>query len=127
MGEKVDISSLIRAYDSFSNALQFAKEIETKYSDEIFYAKEGARASVIQHLEYTYELSWKIMKRFLRIDIGSEVDTLSRKELFRMIGEKQLIDDFESWNEFNTAKTELHIQIFMDIMKNLQKKSMKSP
>ncbi|GAA5819440.1 MAG: nucleotidyltransferase substrate binding protein [Methanobrevibacter sp. CfCl-M3] len=119
MGEKVDISSLIRAYDSFSNALQFAKEIETKYSDEIFYAKEGARASVIQHFEYTYELSWKMMKRFLEIDIGDQADALSRKGLFRMIGEKQLISEFEPWNEFNNARNKTSHTYNEDVAKEV--------
>jgi len=104
MEGKLDISSLIQVYNSFSNSLDFAETIESQYSDEIFYGKESARASVIQHFEYTYELSWKIMKRFLEIDIGNQADALSRKGLFRMIGEKQLISEFEPWNEFNNAR-----------------------
>ena len=86
MEEKLDISSLIKAYDSFTNVLKYAEQIESNKINNIFYAEEAARAAVIQHFEYTYELSWKMMKRFIELDEGRE-DSLTRKGLFRRAGE----------------------------------------
>jgi len=39
------------------------------------------------------------MKRFIEMDIGSEADILTRKDLFRLSTEKRLIDDFNQWVE----------------------------
>ena len=103
MGEKLDITSLEKASDSFTNVLKYAKEIESNKKNNIFYAEEAARAAVIQHFEYTYELSWKMMKRFIEIDDGRE-DSLTRKGLFRRAGEIGLIDDFYKWVEFHNAR-----------------------
>jgi nucleotidyltransferase substrate binding protein (TIGR01987 family) len=103
MSEKLDISPLIRAHDSFVKALYFAEELESKYSDDILYATEGGRAAVIQHFEYTYELSWKMMKRFIEMEDKNE-DFLTKKDLFRIAGEKGLIDDFHKWVEFHKAR-----------------------
>ena len=103
MVEKLDISSLIKAYDSFTNVLKYAEEIQANQENNIFYAEEAARAAVIQHFEYTYELSWKMMKRFIEIDEGRE-DSLTRKGLFRRAGEIGIIDDFSKWIEFHDAR-----------------------
>ena len=103
MVEKLDISSLIKAYDSFTNVLNYAEEIESNKQNNIFYAEEAARAAVIQHFEYTYEISWKMMKRFIEIDEG-RADSLTRKGLFRRAGEIGLIDDFHKWVEFHDAR-----------------------
>ena len=103
MEEKLDISSLIKAYDSFTNVLKYAEQIESNKINNIFYAEEAARAAVIQHFEYTYELSWKMMKRFIELDEGRE-DSLTRKGLFRRAGEIGIIDDFHKWIEFHNAR-----------------------
>ena len=103
MGEKLDISSLIKAYNSLENALKYAEGIESNRGNNVFYAEEAARATVIQHFEYTYELSWKMMKRFIEIDEGQS-DSLTRKGLFRHAGEIGLIDDFHKWVEFHDAR-----------------------
>lgn len=103
MGEKLDIRSLIKAYDSFTKVLKYAEEIELNKDNNISYAEEAARAAVIQHFEYTYELSWKMMERFIKIDEGRE-DSLTRKGLFRRAGEIGLIDDFHKWIEFHEAR-----------------------
>jgi len=66
---------------------------------------EYIRDSVIQRFEYTYELSWKMLKRILIEAEGREsIEPLNRKDLFRVAGEKQIIDDVESWFEFHKAR-----------------------
>ncbi|MDR2873506.1 MAG: nucleotidyltransferase substrate binding protein [Methanobrevibacter sp.] len=62
------MSSLIKAIESLSNAIITSETVESDYSTEIFYLLETVRASVILHVEYTYELSWKMMKKFIEID-----------------------------------------------------------
>ena len=105
MENKLDISALKKASETFCSALAFANRVESKSPDEYeFYEFESARASLIQHFEICYELCWKMMKRFIEMDIGAQADILTRKDLFRMAAEKQLIVDFDHWIEFHSAR-----------------------
>jgi nucleotidyltransferase substrate binding protein (TIGR01987 family) len=105
MENKLDISALKKAAQAFENALVFAGKVEAKPSNEReFYEFETASAAVIQHFEFSYELCWKTMKRFIEMDIGSEADILTRKDIFRISAEKRLINDFDRWVEFQRAR-----------------------
>ena len=105
MENKLDISALKKAAKSFDYALAFALRVEEKAPETSeFYEKEVARASVIQHFEFTYELCWKIMKRYIEIEIGSKANGLIHKELFRLSAESRLITSFDQWVEFHKAR-----------------------
>ncbi len=60
---------------------------------------EELRDACIQRFEYTFELSWKLLKKALEVEIENqdEVDSLSKRGLFRTGGERQLIDNVENW------------------------------
>lgn len=63
------------------------------------------RSGIIQNFEVTYELSWKFMKKYLEINLGSEyVDGIPRKELFRIAAEHHLIKDVEAWFDYHKAR-----------------------
>jgi len=87
---KLDFSALKRALNSLEKAIDRAQK---KTSDE------ELRDAVIQRFEYTYELSWKMLKRQLEKEAPtpSAIDTLSFKELFREAGEKGIISNVEKW------------------------------
>ena len=106
MENKLDISSLRKAAVAFDNALAFARKVEEKPADaHEFYEMEIAQSAVIKHFEFTYELCWKMMKRYIEMDSGSEeADVLTRKDLFRLSGEKRLITDFHQWVKFHEAR-----------------------
>jgi len=103
MAKKLDINSLIKAYASFSNALKTADVCESKYLEEIFYLEEFVRAAIIHHFEYTYELSWKMMKKYIEIEEG-KLESFSNKSLLGKAEELGLIDDFHKWREFHVAR-----------------------
>ena len=104
MENKLDISALKKATQAFDNALAFARKVEAKPADALeFYEAEFARAAVIQHFEFTYELCWKIMKRYLK-ELSLEADVLTHKDLFRLSAEKRLITDFHRWVKFHEAR-----------------------
>jgi nucleotidyltransferase substrate binding protein (TIGR01987 family) len=60
---------------------------------------EELRDACIQRFEYSFELSWKMLKRQLEKEDGSspEIDAYSKKNLFRVGGEKGLISNVENW------------------------------
>jgi len=82
--EKIDISKVIKASDVFE---RFRKNLIT----------DQDKAGAVQAFEFSYELSWKMMKRVLEsrgLPVGSPKDT------FRKAVHENLIDDPETWFEF---------------------------
>ncbi|MCY3951862.1 MAG: HI0074 family nucleotidyltransferase substrate-binding subunit [bacterium] len=65
------------------------------------------RAGAIKHFEIAYELSWKMMQRWLNTNVGPEAaDPLTRHGLFRLSCEKRLISDVGAWIGHNKARNQ---------------------
>lgn len=66
---------------------------------------EIIKSGIIQNFEISYEIAWKLMKKWLEENIGREtVDGISRKELFRIAAQSKLIEDVEKWFIFHEAR-----------------------
>jgi nucleotidyltransferase substrate binding protein (TIGR01987 family) len=61
------------------------------------------RDSIVKRFEYTYELSWKFMRRHL-IWAALEPEPETRRDLFRAAARAGLIDDPEAWFAFHEAR-----------------------
>ena len=90
----LDLRSLKQAVE----ALKIAFEIyDHNLLEESMPEKIVLRDGVIQRFEFTFELSWKMMKRYLE-EFGLEkVDGLNNRDLFRVGFEQGLLDDPEAW------------------------------
>ena len=102
---KLDLSALKKALISLEQSLEVLSRYSAKTSEEAL--RTTLRAGVIQHFEFSYELCWKFMKRWLQANLGrSEVEGVSRRELFRMAAEYRLIDDVDLWMSFHAARNQ---------------------
>ena len=101
----LDLSSLRKAVASLERALRVAASPGPGAPDAD--RAEVIRAGVIQNFEFTYELCWKFMRRWLEINVGGpNIDGATRKELFRMAAENKLISDVERWFQYHSARND---------------------
>ncbi len=67
---------------------------------------EELRDACIQRFEYTFELSWKMLKRQLELDLpdAQGVDALSFRDLIRIGAERSLVQDADAWMLFRDKR-----------------------
>lgn len=63
---------------------------------------EFIRDSVIQRFEYSFELSWKTLRRYFLSN--QNLDETNIKNLLREAGRHKLIDSVEDWFEYHRAR-----------------------
>ena len=71
--------------------------------------REQLRNSVIQCFEFTYELSWKMLKRYLEETEASpaDLDLGTLQSLIRLGNERGLLrSDWRLWKTFRQARTD---------------------
>ncbi len=90
MTDALDLSSLRDALASLRRALVRWQPDRTD---------EEIRDACIQRFEYCFELSWKMLKRRLELDVpdATGVDAMSYRELIRSGAERGLIADAAAW------------------------------
>lgn len=101
----LDLASLRKGVGSLERAIKVASsQIRGKVGSD---QEEVIRAGVIQNFEFTYELCWKFMKRWLELNAGGPgIDGATRKELFRLAAESRLITHAGRWFKYHAARNE---------------------
>ena len=99
----MDLTKLRRAIESLESALRCSQMPNLAAMDEDL--PQVIRAAVIQHFEFTFELSWKMLERFLSEKLGSgTVKHMSNKMLFRVAAERLLLDEPQRWFTYLDAR-----------------------
>lgn len=104
----LDLTAFKKATQSLKESIEVTERIQSiqklSMGDPLF---KTLRAGVIQNFEFTYELSWKFIKRWLAINLGkTAVEGLSRRALYRLAFEYQLIGSVDEWMLFHQARNE---------------------
>ena len=110
-----DLTHLEKAIVSFA-------QLYPRVTDEQFMSQQddiirlGLQAGLIQNFEFTYDLSWKAMKRWLENNISpNAADGVARRELFRMAAENLLIEDVDEWMIYHAARNDSSHRYGMEI------------
>lgn len=100
VNEKLNLSAMIKALEQLEQSLAY-------YYSEMVQKDPGLvrqlRAAAIQAFEFSYELSWKMIKRYLQMTEPNpnEIETLSFPDLIRTACERGLLQsDVVIWKEF---------------------------
>ncbi|MGI6784712.1 MAG: nucleotidyltransferase substrate binding protein [Aminivibrio sp.] len=98
------LESLANAVSNLENAIsKCGDEAALSGLDEV--TKNIIKAGIIQYFEFTYELCWKFMKRWIELNVSPEITGgVSRRELFRLAAENLLILDVEQWMRYHHAR-----------------------
>ena len=101
------------------NAITSLEQLQARVADQQFMAaqdqvvRQGLQAGLIQNLEFTYELCWKSIRRWLETNVSPEVaDGVTRRELFRLAAENLLIDDVDEWMRYHAARNDTSHQYY---------------
>lgn len=101
----LDFSSFGNAIAQLEKSLSYANSAMAQEDDGLF---EQLRNSVIQCFEFTYELSHKMLRRYLEETAANpeEIDLSTFPTLIRTGNEKGLLrSDWLRWKEYRQART----------------------
>lgn len=102
----LDISPLGNAIDQLEKSLVYVNSPMAKADPGL---REQQRNSVIRCFEFTYELSWKMLKRFLEATEPNpaEIDVGTFQSLIRLGNERALLrSDWHRWKTYRQARTD---------------------
>ena len=94
----IDISALENAVSQLQQGLELSENMPDN---------ELMRDGVIQRFEYTYELTWKMLKRYLEDTEASResVDSMSFQEIIRTSSERGLVmHGWDVWASYRKAR-----------------------
>jgi len=106
MQKPLDYTPLANAIGQLEKSLAYAHSAAALADSGL---REQLRNSVIQCFEFTYELSWKMLKRYLEATEASpaELDLATFQSLIRLGNERDLLkSDWNAWKTYRQARTD---------------------
>ncbi|MBV8802738.1 MAG: nucleotidyltransferase substrate binding protein [Gammaproteobacteria bacterium] len=99
----LNLASLKKTISCLNEAIEFSHSDMAKQNEKIF---EQFRNSVIQCFEFTYELSWKMLKRRLELDspTPAAIDELSFNDMIREAAVRGYINEPVQWIKYRKER-----------------------
>jgi len=101
----LDLTTFEKAID------QLQQSVEVAFDDNYMHSQSETirniiMAGVIQHFEIVYELSWKFMQRWLKINFNPEQAEFprTRKDLFRLAAKVGILENPLEWFAYAEAR-----------------------
>lgn len=111
----LDLSSLQKAVGALAEAISVIQN-QDFYPSLTTPQKNTLQAGVIQYFEFTYELSWKFIQRWIKNNKNiDDAEPRTRKELFRIAARYHLIQDPAPWFVFAEARNSTSHTYDLDI------------
>lgn len=89
------LSNLRRAVNAPDEALViYERELANHTAPEV---QAMLRDATIQRFEFTFEVAWKTLKRYLEEYSLEQVDRMTNRQLFRLGYEQGLLRDAQAW------------------------------
>ena len=100
--ESIDYSRLQKALLSYKDTIDLYNEYTTENAEQ---RKINSQvAAVIQNFEFTIEIAWKSIQKWL-IEHGAHSNAFESKgKMFKIAAEEGLIDDPEAWLHFYRSR-----------------------
>jgi nucleotidyltransferase substrate binding protein (TIGR01987 family) len=103
--QMLDLTSLDKAVSALERTIRFIADRKTALAGMQKEEREIYTSAVVQHFEFTYELCWKFMRRWLEGNLSpGSTPGLTRKQLFRLAAEERLIADVEAWFRYHELR-----------------------
>lgn len=100
----LDLSILEKTIKSLEDAISVLDDLEFMQSLDLV-KQSIIKAGVIQNFEFTYEQCWKLMQRWIKINISPESsEPRTKKDLFRLAAKNNLIKDPLKWFDYLEAR-----------------------
>ena len=100
----LELAHLRDSLNALSKTLALTED-ETRMAQFDAATREAMRAGAIKQFEITYELSWKLLRRWLNTYVSPDIaDDVTKRQLFRLAAENRLIADVDVWMEHHKAR-----------------------
>ena len=102
----LDLTSLQASLDALARVL-LASSAGPQWLSLSAGVQEAVRAGVIQNFEVTYELTWKMMRRWLEANpVAGDTGGASMRQIYRLAAKAGLIESVDLWMEFHHARNQ---------------------
>lgn len=91
---ELDLSILKRCIDTLKNCTNDYKNAKDETT------KEYISDACVKRFEYTVETSWKMMKKFLKLEYGKTDKELTMNNIFRLMEGYGFIKSWEAWRNY---------------------------
>ena len=102
----LDLVSLNKSFNALKEVFAVSED-DDRMSQFTHFEVIAIRSGVLKHFEITYELSWRLIVRWLNNNVSPGIaDGISRRNLFRLAMENRLINDFDRWDNYHNARND---------------------